>query len=285
MDIKSLRGLVVSGKMLAGKDTFLELFRKCIGGATIANAAFADKLKLLCKYLLVRLAATKDAELVADEVSHIVLDEILLGEVSFAELNNKILSVVKAPYTAAYAKKGIQFPNLDRLRDWDPHSPRWVKTDCGFENIDGILWSDCGKPRELMQRLGTDVLRSFDNDVWVSYLFRVLGRYPGQFHVVSDGRFPDELDASREHGFLDVRIEADEEIRLARGLERDGQDYRSAIHHIGETVADDYDFSVVIANNGTKSEFLQSIWDNPLLRELCLQMRRRAARESLIRAL
>lgn len=66
-------------------------------------------------------------------------------------------------------------------------------------------------PRQIMQRLGTEVGRAVHPDTWVRYLLdRRLARDlfpPAMLAVITDVRFPNECEAIRNLGGIVIRIE------------------------------------------------------------------------------
>ena len=91
--------------------------------------------------------------------------------------------------------------------------------------------------RELMQKLGTDWFRSFDEDVWLNILMRRVGDNPV---VVDDVRFPNEVQALYNAGFVVFFLECPEEVRVMRILERDGFVNKATVDHKSETSLDDF---------------------------------------------
>lgn len=103
-------------------------------------------------------------------------------------------------------------------------------------------------PRQIMQRLGTECLRSgFRDDVWVRSLYRYILDNP-QFRawVVSDVRFPNEAEAIKSWGGRVWRVERP-------GIE-------AVSEHVSETAMDDYDrFDHVIVNDGGLDDLEASV--------------------------
>lgn len=73
--------------------------------------------------------------------------------------------------------------------------PRWGKT-----------------PRELMQRIATDVVREIDADVWVKALMFRIQESDGRDFVIEDCRFENEVEAIRAAGGIVVRIYREEVV-------------------------------------------------------------------------
>lgn len=92
---------------------------------------------------------------------------------------------------------------------------------------------------QLQQRIGTEVVRAIDPNMWVDALF--IDRTPDQLWIVPDVRFVNEVTAIQDRGGIVVRIE-----REQRG--DDGRDP----NHPSETALDNYTgWDMVVENNGT----------------------------------
>lgn len=100
--------------------------------------------------------------------------------------------------------------------------------------------------RELMQKLGTEVLRdNFDSDIWVKTLFNQYRRNSNW--VITDVRFPNEANAIKYRGGTLIRLERD----LG-----DNDEHRS------EIALDGYKgFDYIIDNNGTLEKFKKNVID------------------------
>lgn len=92
--------------------------------------------------------------------------------------------------------------------------------------------------RPLMQKLGTDWFRSYDPDVWVNCL---LARVELDIHriVVDDVRFVNEARILRDKGWKLIYINASDEVRKQRCIERDGHWDESVLDHPSETQIED----------------------------------------------
>jgi len=88
--------------------------------------------------------------------------------------------------------------------------------------------------RQLMQKLGTDWFRAYDEDVWVNVL---LSRTSLETHpvVVDDVRFPNEARILRDRGWQLIYINASDEVRQQRCIDRDGHWDESVLSHPSET--------------------------------------------------
>ena len=88
--------------------------------------------------------------------------------------------------------------------------------------------------RELLQSIGTDVIRHKDPDFWVRFLVQVLRLFPDEWDyvLIPDARFPNEIDGMGDAGFDTVHVRV---IRpdFDNGLTEEQQ------KHISEIALDD----------------------------------------------
>lgn len=119
------------------------------------------------------------------------------------------------------------------------------------------------KNRTLLQLLGTEVGRVFDEDLWVRLFERNLGVLPPGARVVQDNlRFPNEFDASERLGFVTVLIEAPEEVREARYRAKYGRDLTPEEKaHPSEAYLDELAprFAHRVSNGGTPEELYRQL--------------------------
>ena len=116
----------------------------------------------------------------------------------------------------------------------------------------GIIQSFFGaavvKDTWLLQRMGTLGREHYGADVWVDKLLsRVDAAEPMSHIIVSDIRYPNELDALRARGFVAVNI-----TRPGREIDRDQT-------HSSENSLGRADFDYHIANNSTMDELFGRI--------------------------
>lgn len=99
------------------------------------------------------------------------------------------------------------------------------------------------KDRKFLQFIGTDWARGHDKDVWVK---KLISRLPHEGNVfVSDLRFPNEMKALRDNGFVCVQIHRKSSTR--------------EMNHESETALLGFDFDFLIENNGDLDEFHRSL--------------------------
>ena len=97
--------------------------------------------------------------------------------------------------------------------------------------------------RELLQEVGTDAMRNVIHpNIWVNGLFADYNA--SSKWIISDTRFPNEIESIKKHNGLTIRINRDSFLRTGKVFDTD--------NHESETALDDYQgFDYVIDNNGT----------------------------------
>ena len=147
-----------------------------------------------------------------------------------------------------YEKKGLRVINLaygsyikeyaKKISDWD-----------GKEE---------NKPRELLQELGTDIIRKkIDNDFFVRRICEDIKVYSYYFDIItiSDARFPNELEWPKKifENVINIRII------------RDGYDSvltKTEQKHLTEVALDEYNnYDYVIHNDGTLEDLKGKVLD------------------------
>lgn len=147
-----------------------------------------------------------------------------------------------------YEKKGLRVINLaygsyikeyaKKISDWD-----------GKEE---------NKPRELLQELGTDIIRKkIDNDFFVRRICEDIKVYSYYFDIItiSDARFPNELEWPKKifENVINIRII------------RDGYDSvltKTEQKHLTEVALDEYNnYDYVIHNDGTLEDLKEKVLD------------------------
>jgi hypothetical protein len=119
--------------------------------------------------------------------------------------------------------------------------------------------TDGRKPRALYQGIGQDV-RKYDPDVWVNYLFKRVNQLDPETNiVVTDVRQPNEVNALREKGFVIIKVEADEEIRLERARVKDDYFTLEDLNHETETAVDTLDVDFTLFNNLGFEDLYQTV--------------------------
>ena len=119
--------------------------------------------------------------------------------------------------------------------------------------INGIMKNKITKKstiRDIMQVLGTDLLRqNFNNNIHVAATLGSIKE--NEKVIITDLRFPNELEAIKKHNGITIRIN--------RGLiERTGKMIQEP-EHISETALDNVEFDYVIENDGTIGDLIEKV--------------------------
>ena len=143
--------------------------------------------------------------------------------------NKKVINLAYGSYIKEYAKK---------ISDWDG--------------------SDETKPRELLQELGTEVIRQkIDKDFFVKRICEDILVYSYYFDIItiSDARFPDEIEwpKSKFKNVISIKVV------------RDGYDTvlsKKEQKHLTEVALDEYNnYDYVIHNDGTLDDLKNKVFD------------------------
>jgi hypothetical protein len=97
--------------------------------------------------------------------------------------------------------------------------------------------------RQVLQFVGTDLLRyQFCNDVWVNALMKFY--FPSRNWLISDVRFPNEAEAIKKQGGINIKI---------------NRTLAPILYHESELALNNYSFDYEIDNNGTIEDFVEQI--------------------------
>lgn len=101
------------------------------------------------------------------------------------------------------------------------------------------------KGRQLLQYVGTDIVRAKQPNFWVDYMVDVLKLFNNEWDyvIIPDCRFPNEIDSLKNAGFdvMSVRVNRPD---YDNGLTE------KALNHPSETSLDDYTFDKYMINSG-----------------------------------
>jgi hypothetical protein len=132
-------------------------------------------------------------------------------------------------------------------------------TDKDKNQIVDCCWPDTGNPmtaREVMQYVGTDIFRKMKSDVWTSTLIRKIQIDNPSIAIITDCRFPNEVQCIQQNNGIVVR--------LVRDI------YNS--NHISETILDNnnYDWNNFnyIIHNENLDIYQQSLEIEKILQEV-----------------
>jgi len=204
--------LVVSGRLAGGKDTVAEAVMRSLGCDDAFRVSFATALRAELDALIEGVRREGPQEAVRT-VSRV-------GGVSEQQ----------ARRTAELIREALEA---------DPSVHSYIRTR---------------EIRLALQEWGTDVRRAADDEYWVKQAMRmVVEKLADQRPVyVTDARFPNEVAAARNLGFLAVRLEVDLSVRAARLKARDGLDIDPASeNHPSERELEQYTgFDLWVDNSG-----------------------------------
>ena len=102
------------------------------------------------------------------------------------------------------------------------------------------------KNRTFLQKIGTDIGRKRDPNVWVNWRKTHM---PGGLVVVDDVRFPDEMQMILDLGGKMYRVVRPELDRLQYLIEKQGSITKEQLNHPSETSLKDVQMRTVFANN------------------------------------
>ena len=154
-----------------------------------------------------------------------------------AELSTHEKSYQTMAYSDTLKEKVIEDFNLTANQVYgdlkEVPDKRYPKKDEGY-------WT----PREILQHMGTEGFRHIEPTFWVRRLFERIGDQGNQNVIITDCRFPDEVDAVINHGGVHIRVE------------RKDKDYATNLQHASETSLDSEDILThfTVVNDGTIEE-------------------------------
>ena len=105
--------------------------------------------------------------------------------------------------------------------------------------------------RELLQKIGTDVIREQKPDYWVNFVgeFLSMFKYKWDYVLIPDCRFPNEVIKMKEYGFDTLAV------RVNR-IDFESQLTEEQKNHISETALDSFSFDYYI-NSKSGIEYLR----------------------------
>src|SRR5690625_4156242 len=136
-----------------------------------------------------------------------------------------------------------------------------IYEDCPFSE-GGRTVKDYRKPRALLQELGQK-MREIDEDVWIKEAeqdVKLDEAWRGTAGVVSEGlRQPDEHECAGANGFIIIRVEADEALRLKRA-EQEGDSFSAEdMAHDTEQHVDGFSVDYTIVNDGDMNDLERQV--------------------------
>lgn len=122
------------------------------------------------------------------------------------------------------------------------------------------LWDENNKPRELYQKIG-QWFREIDPDVWIKCLDKKLESYfkygENAKVIVTDLRQLNEYNYLKSKGFVIVKVEADEEVRIERVLKAGDKFSRESLYHETEIQVATLPCDYLVTNNTTLEDLFE----------------------------
>ena len=163
-------------------------------------------------------------------------------------------SAAAAYMTVKHGFKSISFAGALRrvADDLFEHLYEPIYEDCPFSE-DGKHRISWRKPRALLQTLGQK-LREIDEDVWIKQAEQSMRVYEDMRStagiVIDDLRQPNEYDWARANGFIIIRVEASDDLRLERAKHAGDSFSAKDLAHDTEQHVDKFDVDYTIVNDG-----------------------------------
>lgn len=126
------------------------------------------------------------------------------------------------------------------------------------------------KPRALLQSFG-EYARTHDPDVWVNDMFRRISKDEHTRYspiVVSDVRQPQEYGRLNAEGYVLIRVECPDAIRIERAIDSGDSFAYADLMHGTETALDGYATDFTVTNDGSLDELYAQI--DEIMRYLAL---------------
>lgn len=105
-----------------------------------------------------------------------------------------------------------------------------------------------GKPRYHYQHIGQE-LRKLNQDVWINYLLKAVNESGAGSVVVTDGRQYNEAKRLREEGYVIVKVESPEDLRIQRIKDSGDVFIPEQLNHETELAVDKIEADYTIIND------------------------------------
>lgn len=215
--------LAISGKKGSGKDTFTAELGKSLGKPFILHA-FAYELKAQAQAMFNIIEILDENGYTEDMIVNDLIQAYTLWSIPFITKNMHLF---------------VQGILEDLNNGIEPNS---------YKRSPGV-WRG-------LQLLGTDIRRQQDDNYWVkkTVSFIVQKLATGCSVFVSDVRFVNEIKALEDLGAPTIRMDVTPEVQRERLIGRDGTvPSQEALMHPSEVSLDDYEFDIIVDNNGSLS--------------------------------
>ena len=232
----------INGKIGAGKDTVGEIIQKlCLtnNGPEFEIKKFAGKLKQIASLL----TGINISDFEYQDFKNTYLDENWDYWCVVVEDNGKFS--FESQKFATHDQAAIEALALEK--------------NLGTFRMKYIIEQRRMTVRQLLQELGTEAMRDgLHTNVWVNALFAdfkfaKMSQYNPSHWLITDMRFPNELEAIKERGGITIRVTRDYALR---GGPEDPKNL-----HPSETALDKETFDYEIVNDGTIEELVGKVRD------------------------
>lgn len=136
-----------------------------------------------------------------------------------------------------------------------------IYEDCPFSE-GGRTIKEYRKPRALLQTFGQK-MREIDEDVWIKQAeqdVKLAEAWRSTAGVVIDDlRQPNEYEWARANGFIVIRVEASEALRLKRAEQAGDSFSKEDLAHDTEQYVDKFDVDYTIVNDGDMNELERQV--------------------------
>lgn len=174
--------------------------------------------------------------------------QISFGQVLKTELNFIIEQILKdTDYSFDQMKVDMGIEEKFRFQGVE------VLHSLVLDKRDGLLvdaWTKTPGVRVALQVMGTGIRREQNDNYWVDKVENLIESHPDEAVLVTDVRFPNELDLIHRFGGYSVRLDIDPDVQKKRLFKRDG--YYLITHDISETALDDRDDFFIRVDNSTR---------------------------------
>lgn len=111
------------------------------------------------------------------------------------------------------------------------------------------------KGRQLLQYVGTDVIRKKAPNYWVNFIVSILWLFDNtwEYVIIPDTRFPNEIGSLQNNGFDVVHVRVTRGGGFVSPLTPEQQ------QHASETALDDYEPNYTIFNDGTLDDLSEEV--------------------------
>ncbi|MGR9546584.1 deoxynucleotide monophosphate kinase family protein [Priestia megaterium] len=143
---------------------------------------------------------------------------------------------------------------------------QWTKQLAFGDEIKGLIKTYfphllVQKPRKLMQEVG-QLFRKYDADIWVKRLNTTYLNYKYRGYtdfIITDVRQQNEVDYLKSQGFVIVKVETAEELRIER-IKASGDAFNiEDLYHETEQAVDTLEYDYLVTNNTSIKDLTKQI--------------------------